>query len=235
MSDVEKWIERWRESLAGSELLHGSDIHELESHLREEIEHLKTSGLFDEEAFLLARRRLGDTATLEEEFAKVNASRPLRNHLCWMIAGVLAYWVAVHFASAASGISLAITQAIGGSPHTLVLIGSGVRIVTFCGGVSLIVWLCARYFRPGSPSRIQITRRVRIAFLVALLVETVGFTVTRICGVVYVARTTPIEDYARTMQVESYGNLVWRLAGPVLLGALLIFVHLAGPQKTEMQ
>ncbi len=228
MSDIEQQIERWRTGLAGSELLCGEDVTELENHLREEMGHLKTSGLTDKEAFFVARSRLGDTTALEEEFAKVSASIRLRNRFCWMIAGVLAYWVAVHFADAASGIALAIAQAIGGSPYVLGLIASGVRIVGFCVMALVIVWFCARYFQPGSPSRIQITKRVRIAFLVALLVETMGFTLTRIFGVVYMARVMPAEDFGQITRVESCVDLVWRLAGPVLLGVLLLVIHLAG-------
>jgi hypothetical protein len=55
--------EQWRTHLAGSELLGNSTVNELEGHLREEMEHLKTSGLSDEEAFLVAQHRLGDTAS----------------------------------------------------------------------------------------------------------------------------------------------------------------------------
>jgi hypothetical protein len=228
MHDVEEQIEQWRASLAGSELLRGEDAAELESHLREEMGHLRTSGLSDNEAFFVARSRLGDTEALEEEFAKVNAPRRLRNRLCWMIAGVLAYWVAVHFAGAASGIALAIAQATGGSPYVLGLIASGVQIVGFCAMALVIVWFCGRYFQPGSPSRIQITTRVRIAFLAALLMETVGFALTRALGVVCVARTMPVTDFGQIARVESYVDLVWRLAGPVLLGVLLVVIHLAG-------
>ncbi len=235
MSDVEKRIEQWCEGLAGSELLSGSDVVELECHVREEMEHLKTAGLSDREAFFVARSRLGDTAALEEEFAKVNAPRRLRNRLCWMIAGALAYLVAVHFAGAASGISLAIARAMGGAPDVLAVIATGVRIAAFCVMAGLIVWLSARYFRPGSPPRVQITRRVRIAFLVALLIATIGFTATRIFGVVHVFRTTAIENYSRITQIESYGDMAWRLVGPVVLGALLIVVHVAGREKTTIK
>lgn len=199
MSDIEARIEQWRAGLAGSEVLHNSDVAELENHLREEMERLKASGLSDNEAFLVARSRLGDITALEAEFAKVNTPRCLRNRLCWMIAGVLAYWVAVHFAGAVSGISLAIAQAMGGTPHIVGLIAGGMRI----------------------------------AFLVGLLIETVGFTVTRMCGVVYVARSLPIQDYVRAVQVESYGDFAWRLVAPLLLGVLLVIIHLASERQTE--
>lgn len=93
MSDVEQQIERWRDDLAGSELLRQSDVSELENHLREEMAHWETRGLSDEEGFFVARQRLGDSAILEEEFAKVHPSRRVSNRLYWMILGVLSYCV----------------------------------------------------------------------------------------------------------------------------------------------
>jgi hypothetical protein len=113
MSDIEKQIEQWRAGLAESELLGGSDVNELESHLREEIEHLKTSGLADDEAVLVARRRLGDTAALEEEFAKVNPHRRLANRLYWMVMGVLSYFVVWPLSWHVSAISAYFAYVVG--------------------------------------------------------------------------------------------------------------------------
>jgi hypothetical protein len=93
MSDVEKRIEQWRVDLAGSECLGRAEVQELESHLREEIQNLRTAGLSDEEAFLVGRRRLGDRAALEQEFAKVNPHRRLAHRLYWMILGMLTWFV----------------------------------------------------------------------------------------------------------------------------------------------
>ena len=238
MSDVEERIEQWRANLTRSEAVTDADAVELESHLREEIKHLEGSGLSDEEAFLVGRHRLGDVAALEEEFAKVNGPRRLTNRLWWMIAGVLAYLVATHFAGTASVASLAIAQNTDLSPRVLGLIAVAVRIGAFCALGVLILLLCIRYSRPGSRSPIHISRRVRMAFLLALLVELLGFAITRMFGVprpghAWAANLT--QDYVQIVTFESFGVALWRLAGPVLLGALLIVIHLAGRQKTETQ
>jgi hypothetical protein len=235
MSDVEERIEQWRANLTQSEAVTDADAIELESHLREEIKHLEGSGLSGEEAFLLGRHRLGDAAALDEEFAKVNGPRRLANRLWWMIAGVLAYLVATHFAGTASVASLAIAQNTDLSPRVLGIIGVAVRIGAFCVLGVLVLLLCIRYSRPGGRSPIHISRRARMALLLALLVETLAFTITRVCGVLSVTRTMAPQDYAQVVVVESFGVAAWRLAGPVLLGALLIVIHLAGRQKTETQ
>lgn len=40
--------------------------------------------------------------------------------------------------------------------------------------------------------------------------------------------TMPATDFGQIARMESYVDLAWRLAGPVLLGVLLIVIHLAG-------
>ena len=74
MFDLNEKINLWRRNLAQPQTLSGSDIDELESHLREETENLTALNLSDDEAFLVATHRLGQPHSISEEFAKVNAS-----------------------------------------------------------------------------------------------------------------------------------------------------------------
>jgi hypothetical protein len=235
MSDVEKWIEQWRARLDGSQSLAGSDIDEMENHLREEMEHLRASGLSDEEAFLIARRRLGDTAALEAEFAKVNPHRLLTTRLWWMTAGVLAYLVTAHFAGVVSQVSLAITRGTSLSPRILGLISLTVQAGAFCAVGALVLWLCARYSRPGVRSHIRISRRLRLAFLLGLFVETLALFVMRIVAVPLAVRAMTPQAYGQVAIVQSIGYLAWTLVGPFLLAALLMATYFAGRPKIETQ
>ncbi len=54
--------------------LTGSDAKELTHHLLDATEELKKSGLSDDEAFMIASKRLGNDVILTEEYAKVNPS-----------------------------------------------------------------------------------------------------------------------------------------------------------------
>jgi len=94
MSDVEKWIEQWRNALQTSDTLRASDVAELESHLREEMERLQPLGLSEMESFLIARHRLGAIEALEIEYEKVNTDRRSLLRLSWMALGVLVYILA---------------------------------------------------------------------------------------------------------------------------------------------
>ncbi|UCF14402.1 MAG: hypothetical protein JSW59_13395, partial [Phycisphaerales bacterium] len=122
MFDLNQEILQWRSNLAGSEALDASAVNELESHLREEIESLLSLNLPEEEAFWLARRRLGGAGELAGEFAKINRSALVKNRLFWMAAGVLAYMLAVQSGAAASWLSV-LLAAFGG------LRGPGLGIV----------------------------------------------------------------------------------------------------------
>lgn len=65
-------IARWREDLAQFPHFRPENAEELETHLRDSIRQLRQGGLSDEEAFLIARSRVGKPERIEAEFAKVN-------------------------------------------------------------------------------------------------------------------------------------------------------------------
>src|SRR5689334_23260986 len=52
-------IQRWRENLGQSPAFRSENLNELESHLRDSIATLQAKGLLEEEAFLIASRRIG--------------------------------------------------------------------------------------------------------------------------------------------------------------------------------
>lgn len=66
---------QWRRYLAADPALAPSDLDELESHLRDQIDDLTAVGLNGEEAFLIAVRRLGRTDDLSREFAREHSER----------------------------------------------------------------------------------------------------------------------------------------------------------------
>ena len=69
---LDRKIGEWRDYYQCSGAVSDGDIAELEDHLREEIASLLAKGLSEEEAFLIAVRRMGKPPSLSEEFRKVN-------------------------------------------------------------------------------------------------------------------------------------------------------------------
>jgi hypothetical protein len=72
---LEEQIEAWRAHLRKSHAITGSDAAELEDHLREQIASLGDQGLSDDEAFLVAVKRMGAVDALTREFAREHSER----------------------------------------------------------------------------------------------------------------------------------------------------------------
>ncbi len=66
---LEERIGQWRQYLRRRQAVHSVDVEELEDHLRSQIEALRGAGLDEDEAFLVAVKRVGDLDSLAREFA----------------------------------------------------------------------------------------------------------------------------------------------------------------------
>ncbi len=87
--DLNTAVAAWRQELAGQPGVTLEQARELETHLAESMEDLKRRGLQEEEAFWVARRRLGPCAQIADEFVKAEPSRVWRERVYWMAVGVL--------------------------------------------------------------------------------------------------------------------------------------------------
>ncbi len=72
---LEERIGEWRNYIRRRPAVNAVDIDELEDHLRSQVETLREAGLDDDEAFLVAVKRLGDLDSLSREFAREYSER----------------------------------------------------------------------------------------------------------------------------------------------------------------
>jgi hypothetical protein len=72
---LEDQIAQWRTYVRRRQAFHGPDVEELEGHLRDELGALAAAGLADDEAFLVAVKRMGSLDALSREFARVHSER----------------------------------------------------------------------------------------------------------------------------------------------------------------
>jgi hypothetical protein len=72
---LEEQIDAWRSHLRRSRAITGSDAEELEDHLREQIASLGAQRLSEDEAFLVAVKRMGTIDALTREFAREHSDR----------------------------------------------------------------------------------------------------------------------------------------------------------------
>jgi hypothetical protein len=74
-SSLEEQIALWRGYLRRRQAIHRSDVEELEGHLRDQLTALTDSGLAEDEAFLVAVKRMGNLDALSREFAREHSER----------------------------------------------------------------------------------------------------------------------------------------------------------------
>ncbi len=72
---LEKQIHAWRAHLRSSRAITNADAMELEDHLREQVASLADGGLSQDEAFLVAVKRMGAIDALTREFAREHSER----------------------------------------------------------------------------------------------------------------------------------------------------------------
>ncbi|WP_125775837.1 permease prefix domain 1-containing protein [Antribacter gilvus] len=72
---LEAQIDAWRGYVLRRQAISAADVEELEDHLREQVTDLQATGLDDEEAFLVAIKRLGNLDTVSREYAREHSDR----------------------------------------------------------------------------------------------------------------------------------------------------------------
>jgi hypothetical protein len=74
-ASLEEQIGQWRAYLRRRRAITGPDVEELEAHLRDQVGVLTQSGLAEDEAFLIAVKRMGSLDALSREFAREHSER----------------------------------------------------------------------------------------------------------------------------------------------------------------
>ena len=72
---LEEQIGQWRAYLRRRRAINGPDVDELETHLRDQLGALTQAGLVEDEAFLVAVKRMGSLDALSREFAREHSER----------------------------------------------------------------------------------------------------------------------------------------------------------------
>lgn len=74
-TELESQIAHWRGYVQRHRAIAAADVDEMEDHLREQIADLSRSGLADDEAFLVAVKRMGNVDAISREFAREHSDR----------------------------------------------------------------------------------------------------------------------------------------------------------------
>jgi hypothetical protein len=136
---LEERIGEWRRHFLRRQAIRHVDVEELEDHLRSQVDALKEAGLDEDEAFLVAVKRLGDLDSVSREFAREYSERLWKQLVVSPDAGASSL-AARRDAAAAVGLALAAAVALK-APELfgLRLSGPGAAESFYLRNVSLFV------------------------------------------------------------------------------------------------
>lgn len=139
---LENSIIQWRLMLTNDQKLVGDAVDELESHLLEEIEALKTSGLDDEEAFMVATKRMGHADLIAAEFRKVRGDAFVLDQITPYLTGVLILLAFVELTRLLNDGLFLVTYKMGLAVYgkTMLLLGALLLIVCVVGIFGLLLF-----------------------------------------------------------------------------------------------
>ena len=222
MFDLSNEITKWLNGLGRSDAFKERDIAELESHLREESKHLTTLGLSEQEAFWIARHRLGDTDSLAEEFAKVNTSILWRQRLFWAGAGLLSYIVATYIAKCASTGFVLLAWFAGVKGYSLGVVDVISQIVFFLTVVFVLYEIGRRKGRQGELfCEVADNPWGKFVLFTGVLVIIAIMLAAQILIPATVARLS-VREYGEMAIFRAYTNFAWRISMPLILLAVVI-------------
>lgn len=224
MFELNQAIAEWRAGCAGQQTMTDTDLEELEGHLREEIDHLVLTGLSEEEGFLIATRRLGDTSTLSKEFAKVNTSEIWKRRTFWMLSGILISLLASSIAKVLSGGGSLLLSVMKLNPYVAGVIGSILYIIFFL----LLLFLLFLGIRKVATRFYRKNKQASLLFNSAASIILLG--ILSIFSPMLMARLNSPEILGQQMMAAHITAGVWAVLWPFVLVALLLILW---PSRTR--
>ncbi|NLX07790.1 MAG: hypothetical protein GXY33_21840 [Phycisphaerae bacterium] len=225
MCNLNDRICRWRSALAAGGSCSGQDLDELESHLREQIGRLVETDLAEDEAFLVARHRLGDPASLSEEFAKVNAGAVWRSRVFWMAGGFLAIEMISQFAGLLSRVCALAGLHAGLSPETSGWFSAGGRVLAlafaFGAAWAVLSGKTLKLRRRLSELTSGASLKARLILLVPAVLIIVFGAGTMLTAMASNRLLRP-EDLGDVYMKQAYFHSAWSVLLPLAMAVLMV-------------
>jgi hypothetical protein len=198
MFDLESAIDQWRKDLQATSALSTDATQELESHIRETTDRLRGKDITDQEAFMIAKMRLGQPDQLATEFEKVNARPIWRNRLAWVIAGYLggsAISGLIHGASSFSAAAVTIGDLPAASSGVVAVL---VKMACWIGLFGYLIRRGHRWIE--QPKPIALISAVAVAWMLGLALNW--------GGTIFQAHFLPVARIGDSMFWQMIGGMV---------------------------
>lgn len=130
MFQLDTAIQAWKERHQASHAVSSEALSELESHLRDSVATLEASGLSEEEALMIASKRLGSPSELEGEFDKVHQKQVWLSRTLLMLSGYLLISLFLKFIAfdQATASTLALAFGLESTQISIPLVGPGYKL-----------------------------------------------------------------------------------------------------------
>lgn len=197
--NLEKNIKQWKLSLANNHI-NKVNIVELESHLLDSIQELKSKGLTEEESYIVSRKRIGKIDDITLEFNKVNSNFSIINKTVPYLKGILIYMSFIIFGRLLLLSSLLIGDILNVSDSTFNIINI-VLLITFSTSVFISIYYSIKTKASFLFKLNKINVLVPIVFM--LLIISTFLTTLPFGGI---NLTNGLNDY--NISVERYGVMV---------------------------
>ena len=225
MFDLNEAIAAWRSELSARSVCGRSDLDELEAHLRDEMDALRSRGLSGQEAFWVAAHRLGSAAALAPEYAKVDPLRLWISRLCWVAGGILAWHVLNAVAGIAASGCAYLGHLLGLTGYWLGGLAVGAQFLALgaaaaCGVAAWWMVTCRRGAARAPRGSIG-TWPAALAGVGAILLLTLG----SILASALQFRGMAAADMGQVAVVRSIASLAWWVLQPMLLVGLILWLR----------
>ena len=227
MFELEKAIKNWRCSLLQNQNLLESDVDELESHLRDEVDSLMLAGLSVEEAFMISTHRIGDSEVVGQEFTKVNPSLAWRRRVFWMFLGVLVSMVISGIANVCSQGSAALLTWLKGDAY-----GASIASILIHIGVFLFFFFTVIFglglFAKSIKSKLTMTMVLVFCIIAICLLKAGSFAIN-----VLQANLLGLETFKQLTLASRYATLGWNILWPLIVVVMLFTLWSSRPQRVH--
>ena len=226
MFQLDNAIENWRNGLLQNQSMQDSDIDELESHLRDEVDSLMLGGFSDEEAFMVSAHRMGDHQAVGQEFAKVNPSLAWRRRAFWMFFGILVSMLVTGVASVCSS----------GSAALLIWLDINGYISGASGGIHVGVFAVILFSVVFGLSLFTKAMKRNLSVTTTLIVSVLSIFILKAIAIVFDVigvRFLGVEAFGEIALARSYANLAWSILWPLIVVMMLFKFWSSRPQRVR--
>jgi hypothetical protein len=224
----QRQFDSWVSKIRNEPSITEADLEELKSHLLDSIDQLKDTGLSDEEAFLVASRRIGSADDLRDDYKQVNTQVIQLRRSILILCGVLVYFCLYYFIEGTSRLLLITLLSKNINGYLAVnwvfryLIGAHIVFIVFAASI---------YFMDMKTVSFIENIRMKPKYTLLLLLTTIIFSITDTC-LYPIAKNMLVKDgplRGHLIHVYIYFNYSF----PLIVCISFIFLYFKYYKKTK--